>query len=92
MNDAKCAHCDATGRCRCYDCVKAARGETYAEKFRGNEFFTNVLMPAAKAAENPLLVLLFLPRALAGAMQAGEKFTCTVCGGSGTYHFARRRA
>lgn len=91
MNDAKCAHCDATGRCRCYDCVKAARGETYAEKFRGNEFFTNVLMPAAKAAENPLLVLLFLPRALAGAAQANEKFTCTACRGSGVNRFGRFR-
>jgi hypothetical protein len=72
--------------------VKAVRGETYADKFQGNVLVANVLMPAAKAAENPLLVLLLLPRALAGAAQANETFNCNVCKGRGyNQYFGRKR-
>lgn len=97
MSVVRCAHCNATGKCQCYDCAKAARGEKYAAQRYANCAVHNMLSsgPSASSSESPgsfnPFLLLLLPRAIAGSIQANDVFPCSVCSGRGYNYFGRGR-
>ncbi|MDP3208314.1 MAG: hypothetical protein Q8M65_04120 [Rhodoglobus sp.] len=91
MSVVRCAHCNATGHCGCVECAKVVRGKYDASKRHGNVAICDALKSSGPELNTSPLVLLFLPRAIVGALQSEGKYPCAVCNGTGYNHFGRRR-
>lgn len=93
MSACRCAHCSATGHCKCLRCMEAERGAHYVNQFQMNMAVTQGVKMGVEAngGEFPLIGLLFISRLLAGARQAEETYLCSICRGRGYNYIGGRR-
>lgn len=81
MATVSCAHCQGTGSCKCFTCVKEARGEEYAKELETNKVWLDSYNQTSQSG-NPLTLLL-VPRAAWAAQRLNETYKCSTCGGKG---------